>query len=360
MTQAPPLATLYAYLTQGCNLACGHCWLAAGRGGGGAGRTLPAQTLAGAIREARPLGLKGVKLTGGEPLLHPRIDEILELVAGAGLELVLETNGVLCTPELAARIALVSERSVSVSLDGADAATHDAARGVRGAFDGAVRGVQALAAAGTPPQIVMTVLRANMAQLADLVSLAERIGASSVKFNLVQPSGGGARLHAQGAVPGVAEILALGGLVEQDLALRTPLPLAFDVPQAFRSLRRLAAEDGGDSCRILSVLGLLPGGEYALCGVGELAPQLVFGRAGVDGLDRVWREAPLLLELREGLPTRLEGVCRRCLMRESCLGSCLAQNFLAGGSLWGPYWFCAAAERQALFPLSRLASDRRR
>ena len=42
-----------------------------------------------------------MKLTGGEPLMHPQIGEILEILRQEKLRFNMETNGVLCTPELA-------------------------------------------------------------------------------------------------------------------------------------------------------------------------------------------------------------------------------------------------------------------
>jgi radical SAM protein with 4Fe4S-binding SPASM domain len=91
-----------------------------------------------------------------------------------------------------------------------------------------------------------------------------------------------------------------------------------------------------------------------MCGIGEQVPDLVFGEVGKDVLEAVWREHPILKELREGLPERLEGVCSRCLMKWRCLGSCVAQNYYGTGSLWAPFWLCRQAEELGLFPASRL------
>src|SRR5512137_1127524 len=94
-----PLTYLYFYLTEGCNLACRHCWLAPRLDPSGSRYpTLPVETFELILAEARPLGLTGVKLTGGEPLLHPQISRLLEMVRREELSLVMETNGVLLTP----------------------------------------------------------------------------------------------------------------------------------------------------------------------------------------------------------------------------------------------------------------------
>lgn len=349
------LNQIYFYLTAGCNLACRHCWLAPGFDADGSRYpVLPIELFELAIREAKPLGLSGVKLTGGEPLLHPQIMQLLEIVRREELTLTIETNGLLCTPAMAKEIAKFPDRFVSVSIDGADAATHEWVRGVPGSFDKACQAVCNLAAVDTPPQVIMTIMRGNAEQVAAVIRLAEKLGASSVKFNIVQPTARGERLHEKDEALGIAELIQFGRHVEMELALTTRMPLFFDYPLAFRPLSRMASGDGCDICGILGILGVIPTGHYALCGIGAHIPELVFGQVGEDHLGAVWMENQVLQELREGLPCRLGGVCTRCLMRHQCLGSCIAQNYYEAGDLWAPFWFCQQAEEAGLFPASRL------
>jgi len=349
------LNQIYFYLTAGCNLACRHCWLAPGFDADGSKYpVLPVELFEAAICEAKPLGLSTVKLTGGEPLLHPQIMHLLEIVRREELTLTVETNGLLCTPAMAKEIAKFPDRFVSVSIDGADAATHEWVRGVTGCFDKACQAVRNLAAADIAPQVIMTVMRSNADQIESVVHLAGELGASSVKFNIVQPSARGERLHEKDQALSIAELIRLGRHVEMDLAPKTKMSLFFDYPLAFRPLSRMASGDGCDICGILGILGVIPTGEYALCGIGSQIPELVFGEVGEDKLEEVWRKNQVLQELREGLPGRLGGVCTRCLMRHQCLGSCIAQNYYDAGTLWAPFWFCQQAEEAGLFPASRL------
>jgi SynChlorMet cassette radical SAM/SPASM protein ScmF len=306
-----------------------------------------------AIHEAKPLGLSGVKLTGGEPLLHPQIVRLLEIIRREELRLVVETNGMLCTPALAAEIAKSPRRFVSVSLDGADAATHEGVRGVPGSFAQATQAVRYLAEANVSPQIVFSIMRDNVDQLEAVVRLAETLGAASVKFNIIQPTARGEKLHETLQTLPIETLIGLGRRVELELAPTTKLGLIFDYPLAFRALSRLARRNGGGVCGIMGILGVIPGGSYALCGIGEQVPELVFGRVGEDSLAQVWQYNPVLQALREGLPDRLEGICGRCLMKQRCLGSCAAQNYYRTGHLWSAFWFCEMADMSGLFPASR-------
>ena len=347
--------TLYFYLTEGCNLACRHCWMGPRFDTtGNHYPTLPVELFETAICEAKPLGLSGVKLTGGEPLLHPHFIRLLEIVRREELGLTIETNGLLCTPEIAAEIAKSPDRFVSVSIDGADAATHEWVRVIPGAFEAARQAVKNLVAAGICPQVIFTVMRRNAGQVDAMVHMAEELGAASLKFNVVQPTARGEKLHENQEALNIADIIALGRHVEQELAPETRLTLFFDYPPAFRALHRIASGDGCGVCGIFGIMGVLASGHYALCGIGAQVPDLVFGEVGKELLEEVWRETSILNALREGLPERLEGVCSRCLMKQRCMGSCVAQNYYRKGSLWAPNWFCEQAEEAGLFPVSRL------
>jgi SynChlorMet cassette radical SAM/SPASM protein ScmF len=356
--RAYPLQEIYFYLTDDCNLACRHCWIAPScRQDGKIHSYIPLEFIESIIRQAKPLGLGAAKLTGGEPLLHPQIQEIIELMRKEDLEFHMETNGVLCTKEIAKAVARNKNPSISVSIDGSDARTHEWIRGVPGCFDAALNGLRNLADAGLEPQVIMTLMRKNANQVEDLVRLVEGIGAGSIKFNLLQPSGRGESMHKGDEVLTIQELTSIGAWVENELAASTELRIFFDHPMAFSPLGRLFrdGQSGCSRCGICSILGVLADGSYALCGIGKAIPELVFGHAANDRLEDVWKGSKILQSLRSGLPTNLKGVCGDCLMKNICLGSCIAQNYYSGKDLWAPYWYCEKAREEGIFPKNRLA-----
>ena len=352
-----PLNQIYFYLTEGCNLRCRHCWIAPKfQNENRAYPTLSLDLFKSTVEQANPLGLSGVKLTGGEPLLHPEIERILDYIKSQNLNLTIETNGVLCTPDIARQISECKNHFVSVSLDGADASTHEWVRGVAGCFESALQGIKNLVNAEIKPQIIMSIMRRNKDQMEPLVRLAESIGAESVKFNLTMPIARGKKLHESGDTLSIEELVELGAWVENSLSDSTDLRLVFDHPTAFRPLGRMFGDsgDGCNRCGILGILGVLANGNYALCGIGENVPELVFGHTADNRLEDVWKTTKALNELREGLTHRLEGICGECLMKDICLGSCIAQNFYRNKHLWAPFWYCEEARKVGLFPETRM------
>ncbi len=352
----PRLSTLYFYLTEGCNLRCRHCWIEPPHQSGE--RRYPAvepELFRHIVEQAKPLGLTSVKLTGGEPLMHPRIGEILSFLRNEKMRFNVETNGVFCTPELAQDLVRSGLYHISVSLDGADAETHEWVRGVKGCFEAAVRGIRNLVEAGIRPQVIMTLMRRNVGQMESVISLAKSLGASSVKFNIVQPTARGVKMHEARETLAFREIVRLGEQVEDELSSRVRIPLFYSHPAAFRPLGKMYGREGSGCgvCGICGILGVLGNGSYALCGIGATVPELVFGHAEKDALADVWRDNAVLNEIRVGLPRKLEAICSECLMKGVCLGSCIAQNYYRSRDLWAPFWYCEEAQKAGLFPESR-------
>jgi len=351
----PPLTQYYVYMTAGCNLACQHCWLSpAYQPKGTTGGHLDFELFKLALEEGIPLGLQSVKLTGGEPLLHPDFLRMVDLLKEKELGLTIETNGTLMTPEIARHLKEKSTLGhISISIDGARPETHDAFRGVPGSYEKAVAGLKALVEAGFHPQVIMSLHSGNTDEIEALVHLAESWGAGSVKFNLIQPTGRGELMTERGKVIGVEKLLEIGRWVERDLQKKTGLNLHYSWPVAFHSLQYLL-HNGSDACGIFGILGILSGGQFAICGIGMEIPELTYGRIGQDALMEVWFHHPTLMELRQGLPAKLEGVCAACLFQAQCLGNCVAQNFHQSSRLTAAYWFCEQAEQRGVFPGKRL------
>lgn len=128
-------------------------------------------------------GLERLHLQGlGEPMLHPRFFDMVALAAGRGIEVSANTNLTLLTPERARRCVSSGLASLSVSLDGASAASYEAIRR-RASFAKVMRNlarlVDARDAARSPLAVraVMVLMRGNAEELPALLRLlhAQRV-----------------------------------------------------------------------------------------------------------------------------------------------------------------------------------------
>ena len=354
----PPLTQYYVYMTAGCNLACQHCWLApAYQPKGTTGGHLDYELFKLAMEEGIPLGLQSVKLTGGEPLLHPDFLRFVDLLKEKNLGLTMETNGTLMTPEIARHLKEMSTLAyVSISIDGAKVETHDAFRSVKGSYARAVAGIKMLVEQGYHPQVIMSLHIGNVNEIEELVHLAENWGAGSVKFNLIQPSGRAETMSERGQVLDIKRLIELGNWVEHDLQKSVSIPLFYSWPMAFYSTARFLKDGGSGTCGIFNILGILANGSLAMCGIGMEIPELVYGKLAVNAVADVWSAHPMLQKLREDVPAKQEGICSMCMFKNRCLGSCIANNFHESRSLTASNWFCQTANQAELFPPSRLST----
>jgi SynChlorMet cassette radical SAM/SPASM protein ScmF len=353
----PPLWSYYAYLTGGCNLACKHCWIAPTfQPHGDTGGHLDYKLFELAIDEGLPLGLSKVKLTGGEPLLHPDFIRMVDLLREKELGLTIETNGVLMTEKLARYLKEKSTlEHISISLDGTNPETHDTFRGVKGSFEKSYQAVRHLVTTGFRPQVIMSIHEGNVDEIEPLIKLAESLGAGSVKFNIIQLSGRGEILAQREQVLGIERLVGIGKWIEKYLQKTAGIPLHYSWPMAFYSLKHLQTFSGY-SCNIFNTLGILSTGHLAMCGIGTQVPEMCYGELGKDRVADLWANHPTLAELRRSLPNDLEGVCQSCIFRERCMGVCVALNYHSGGKLTAPNWFCREAQLAGIFPTSKLRS----
>ena len=350
----PPLTALYMYIAGSCNLACRHCWIEPDyQASDQNGKFIKLAHLKKAIRQAKALGLGSVKLTGGEPTLHPQFREIVDYIESQKVSMLMESNGILIDDEMARFLKARKHFGfVSVSLDGARPETHDWLRGVKGSYKMAVAGIRSLVKAGFQPQMICTLHKGNVAELEDVIKLARRLGCGSVKFNHVQHMGRGDRFAEKNGFK-VRELLRLFKKIETKIQPKYKIPIHFDIPVAFYPIKRFL-KSSLPCCHVLNILGVLSSGDLSICGVGVTIPELNFGNLAKDDLAAVWTKSPKLKELRRLVPGKFEGVCGRCIHRQTCLGACIANNYHRKKKFNAPYYFCAEALKQGFFPVSRL------
>ncbi len=133
-------------------------------------------------------------LTGGEPLMRDDIFEVARYATDAGCRTVLATCGHLLTDEVAQKLKASGVMAISLSLDAATAEAHDEFRGIPGAYEKTVDAVDHLKAAGIPFQINTTVSKLNVNDLSQILDKAMDLGASTMDFFFLVPTGRGSEI----------------------------------------------------------------------------------------------------------------------------------------------------------------------
>lgn len=166
-----------------CNLRCGYCMPAEGLPWLGKDQLLSRDEFVRLIRIAvERLGIRTIRLTGGEPLLRPDLEELindlsqLRMPNGAAPALALTTNGIGLV-QRAGRLRDAGLGRINVSLDTLDRAVFKELTR-RDRFDDVVAGIEGAVAAGLHPVKINSVLMrgVNDHEAADLVAWAGRVG----------------------------------------------------------------------------------------------------------------------------------------------------------------------------------------
>lgn len=125
------------------------------------------------------LGTRVALLSGGEPLLNPQWQAIADALRGAGVRPWLLTSGLSLAKHAGAAAGRVE--SITVSMDGTNAVTYQAIRGLD-AFGKVCAGVRAAVALDVPVSLRVTLQRANYRELPEFVRLARALGVAQVSF----------------------------------------------------------------------------------------------------------------------------------------------------------------------------------
>ncbi|HZW92212.1 MAG TPA: radical SAM protein [Candidatus Eremiobacteraceae bacterium] len=227
-------------LTKGCNLRCIHCRASATELSSPSDLTTEAAEAI--IDQIAAVSTPILVLSGGEPLFRSDIFQLARYGTDKGLRVALATNGTLVTKQVAQKIVDSGVRRVAISLDGADALTHDTFRGIPGAFDAAITGFRNLKDLGMSVQINTTIARHNAHQLPQVLALAKSIGADALHTFLLVPVGCGVDIAAEQMVPPEEYERMLNWFYDQSLEGGIELK-ATCAPHYFRVVRqRRAAE----------------------------------------------------------------------------------------------------------------------
>jgi MoaA/NifB/PqqE/SkfB family radical SAM enzyme len=183
----PVLGTLV--VTYHCNYRCVFCALpqrAIRRRGEGLREFGPDEMLE-VVRGFADAGTAGVGITGGEPFLRPDLPDILREIRARGMVAHVNTNGHFLDAKRIEAVLEAGPDSVNVSLDGADAATHDRLRGTPGSHGRVLEGVRRLLRArggARRPRVAVTSVfhEENLAGAESLAALCTELGVDGLGF----------------------------------------------------------------------------------------------------------------------------------------------------------------------------------
>lgn len=157
----------YIELTRSCNLRCRHCLNSSGKA---MKNQLNFGEFEDLILKFSESGIQEIRLTGGEPLVFPKIFDLIKLCTKLGIYTSIGTNGTLITKNVAKKLKDVGLKKAIVSIDGTEE-KHDYIRG-KGNYKKAMNGITNLLELNIDVRINSVIMKENME---DVIKLAKQI-----------------------------------------------------------------------------------------------------------------------------------------------------------------------------------------
>jgi MoaA/NifB/PqqE/SkfB family radical SAM enzyme len=175
----PPFMVSYS-ITRKCNLKCRHCYSES------VDQAAPDElSTEEAVRLMDDLSNWGIGLLiidGGEPLCREDMLDVVKYASSKGIRTTIGSNGTLIGEGMARKMVEAGVMTVAISVDGADARTHDSFRGINGAFEQTFKGIEACRNVGLPFQFNTVIRKETLSQLDDMLRLAVEYGANAAEF----------------------------------------------------------------------------------------------------------------------------------------------------------------------------------
>lgn len=246
-----------------------------------------------------------VRLTGGEPTVHPEFLAIVDILEANGIPFALLTSGRWPRPQaLIHRLATCHGlRGMLISLHGPNQAVHEAFTNARNSFHAAEYAISLAVDSGIAVAASTVLIKANLGHLRPTVEKALSLGANSVVFNrFIGPAVPGLTLHETELKQAIREVQALA---------EASYPVRFGncIPQCFEPNSSHGCTAGITYCTV-DPWGTVRPCNHAMLSAGNLLSL---------GLQDIWH-SDTMAQWRQLQPT----VCQTCPAYETCLGGCRA------------------------------------
>jgi radical SAM protein with 4Fe4S-binding SPASM domain len=321
----PPVHVAWE-ITRRCNANCVHCSSNSGPELQHPQEFSAAEALQ-MVDQLADAGVRVLAFSGGEPLLRPDLITLIERAVKRGLTTNVCTNGALVDDSMARRLKEAGLHSITVSLDGAHAETHDQLRHYPGLFALAVAAIRTLVKYHHRVGVSFTPTLASYQEASEVVHLAHVLGTDSVCLSQYIPTGRGARELMLGPAQ-------LGNVARHVLKLQTD----------YARRLRVHCHD----CHVALLLAPEQQQAYKGCGAGtatagiradgSVTPCIFMpnqaGNLHEATFAEIWDNGPELLALRDRGQLK-DGNCGGCKFKLVCGGCRAAAMAIHGNPMAG-------------------------
>lgn len=333
-------------VTRRCNLKCVHCYAHAkdiafkNELSTDEGKAL--------LDDLAQFGVPVILFSGGEPFIRKDLPELAHYAVELGMRAVISTNGTLITPERARIFKEIGLSYVGISLDGMEE-VNDRFRGMKGAFQAALKGIRNCQEAGIKVGLRFTVNKMNAGEIPGIFDLIEELEVPRICFYHLVYAGRGSKL------------------IEEDLSheeTRAVVDLIMDRTKAMHDrgkpkevltvdnhadgpylYLRLLREDPERAKEVLELLKMNEGNNSGR-GIGcvswdgsvhadQFWRHYSFGNVRQRPFSEIWTDTSnSLMKKLKDKKKYVEGRCARCRWLDICAGNFRVRPEAVTGNLW--------------------------
>lgn len=340
------LKMIYLYVTFGCNQKCQYCWI--NNNTTSYNKEMTVEMVDAIIKEALPLGLEHIKITGGEPFANNNLIEIINRILSFNIDIDLETNATMLNEEWLLQIDKLKNVYFKISLDSVNMSEHNTLANIDDdVFQKTISNIFLLKKYSVNFDIVTVMNKINMHSLRETVKFVERLGAKNHRIILsIQPIGHGKEAkEIQLSLNETIQLINEIYLLKKDYKSLAVGTLHSTLPPAFMPLESIqfrACNWGVNLC------GIMPNGDVSICAPAFDSMEIVAGNIYRQDLSIIWNDSALFKSLAE--VDELEGICGKCLYVKMCRGMCRIFAKAEYGRITSPYPFCQKMYERGLFP----------
>ena len=158
-------------ITSQCNLRCIHCYHPDHKI-----QYLDKQNIVEVVKQFKELGLSYVTLTGGEPLMHPDLFEIIRELKRLNVFIDIYTNGTLINAEIIEFLKQYDIVNLQVSVYSTNEKTYNAITGSTNNFSKHLNGLKLLSASGIPVMASIIMMKQNFEERILIRQMCEEYG----------------------------------------------------------------------------------------------------------------------------------------------------------------------------------------
>lgn len=333
--------------TKTCNLKCRHCYMSSDNKK--YQNELTTKEAKSFIDDLADFHVPVLLFSGGEPLIRPDFFELAEYAQAKGVRPTLSTNGTLITREVAQRIKDIGVGYVGISLDGLQD-VNDQFRGVEGAFQKAMAGIQNCVAVGQRVGLRFTINHHNIQELENIFDFIERENINRVCFYHLVYSGRGTAMKNQ-------DVTAEESRRAMDIIIRRTkdfedrglekeiLTVDNHCDGVYMYLKAVSESNDQQAAQIKKYISM-NGGNRSGIAFGEVDPfgyvhpdqftqHHTFGNVRDRKFSEIWQDTsnPIMAGLKDRKQL-LKGRCSQCRFLENCNGNFRTRAEAVTGDFW--------------------------